>query len=158
MDKEQNIRQELLRLLDGEGAHVTTKDALKGLQAEVCGQRVSKFSHTIWDLLEHIRIAQWDMLEFSRNPKHVSPNSMEEYWPKAHAPVNQAAVDRSVQQILSDLKAFQKLISDPKQDLYTPFPHGEGQTLFREALQIADHNAYHLGQVLILRKALGDWE
>lgn len=158
MERDQKPRQEILRLLDGEGAHVTTNDALKGLQLEICGKLISEFPHTIWDLVEHIRIAQWDMLEFSRKPKHASPAWPEGYWPKAHAPADQAALDSSVQQILSDLKAFQKLVSNPEQELYTPFPHGEGQTLFREALQIADHNAYHLGQVLVLRKALGDWE
>jgi len=114
--------------------------------------------HSAWELLEHLRIAQWDMLEFSRNPKHVSPGWPDGYWPKSAEPENATAWEHSVKSFRLDLKAMRELISDPKSDLFTPFPHREGQTLLREALQMADHNAYHVGELIFLRRVLGAWK
>jgi len=114
--------------------------------------------HTPWRLLEHLRIAQWDILEFSRNPKHVSPSFPDGYWPRSDAPPDAAAWDRSVAAFRADLKAMQDLVADPATDLFALLPHGEGQTILREALLVADHNAYHLGQLVMLRRALGAWD
>ena len=105
-----------------------------------------------------MRIAQWDILEFSRNPKHVSPKWPDEYWPAEDAPPKAKDWDRSIRQFRADARAMQELVADPKSDLLTPFSHGEGQTLMREALLVADHNAYHVGQLVIIRRSLGAWK
>jgi hypothetical protein len=110
--------------------------------------------HTPWQLLEHIRIAQWDILEFSKSGKHKSPKWPDDYWPKTEAPPDDKALDKSVKQIHADLKAISDLVSDPENDLVTPLAHGDGQTLLREVLLVADHNAYHLGQLILLRRIL----
>jgi hypothetical protein len=108
--------------------------------------------------VEHMRIAQWDILEFSRNPKHVSPEFPEGYWPSSDAPPDANAWRRSIAGFHADLGALQNLVKDSKSDLFRPFPHGDGQTLLREALLVADHNAYHVGQLVILRRLLGAWK
>src|SRR6185295_3442618 len=104
------------------------------------------------------RIAQWDILEFSRNPNHVSPKWPEGYWPESAAPQDCAAWDRSVETFRSDLQAMQDLVADPQIDLYAKIPWGDGQTILREAMLLADHNAYHLGQIVSVRQVLGVWE
>jgi hypothetical protein len=108
-------------------------------------------------LLEHMRLAQWDILEFSRNPKHVSPKWPEGYWPRHQAPPNPAAWKKTIGAFRKDLKAMQSLVENPKTDLFAPIPWGEGQTILREALLLADHNAYHLAQVVDVRRLLGAW-
>jgi hypothetical protein len=113
--------------------------------------------HTGWQLLEHARIAQWDILEFSRNPKHVSPGFPEGYWPKTPSPATDAEWQKSVEAFQRDLHAMVELVKNPRTDLCGKIPHGEGQTVLREALVLADHNAYHLGQLVDLRRALGEW-
>ena len=113
--------------------------------------------HTPWRLVEHIRIAQWDILEFCRNPKHVSPKFPDGYWPDGDAPPDSTAWGKSVEAFRADLQAMQDLVADPSTDLFTPIPHGDGQTILREALLVADHNAYHLGQLVTVRRALGAW-
>jgi hypothetical protein len=114
--------------------------------------------HSAWQLLEHIRIALWDILEFSRDAKHKSPKWPEAYWPKAAAPPNDKAWDESVTSILKRQQELRDLVEDPSHDLFKPLPHGDGQTLLREVLLAADHGAYHLGQLVLVRKALGAWE
>jgi hypothetical protein len=109
-------------------------------------------------LLEHMRIAQWDILEFSRNRKHVSPQWPEGHWPKTEAPPSAAAWTDSIQSFRKDLKAMEDLVSSPKTDLYAQIPWGDGQTVLREAMLVADHNAYHLGQMVTLSRLLGSWE
>jgi hypothetical protein len=121
------------------------------------GARVDGVPHTPWRLLEHMRIAQWDILEFSRNAAHVSPPFPEGYWPAGDAPPDSAAWDQSVAVFRADLQAMQDLVADPTTDLFARIPHGEGQTILREALLVADHNAYHLGQLVMLRRCLGNW-
>ena len=113
--------------------------------------------HSLWMLLEHLRIAQWDILEFSRNPKYTSRKWPEEYWPKTDAPPSPAAWNASVKKFHQDLKAMQKLVKEPETDLFARIPWGDGQTILREALLLADHNAYHLGQMLDVRRLLGAW-
>src|SRR5438067_2257452 len=158
MTSNQALREHLLDLLRGGGAHLSFDDAIADLPPELRGAKVSEGPHTPWRLLEHLRLAQWDILEFSRNPKHVSPSFPEGYWPQSDAPPDEAAWDRSVASFRADLKAMQALVADPATDLFARIPHGEGQTILREALLVADHNAYHLGQLVMLRRALGAWE
>ncbi len=157
-DKEKTLREHLLALLKGGEAHATFNDAVADFPVKLRGRKAKGLPYTAWMLLEHMRIAQWDILEFSRNRKHVSPAWPKGYWPEAEAPPNIAAWENSVKAFQKDLKAMQKLIRDPGTDLYAPVPWGDGQTILREAMLIADHNAYHLGQLVALRRLLGDWK
>jgi len=151
------LRNHLVDLLIGRNAHVDIESALKGLPAKLRGAKPKGSPHTLWQLLEHIRIAQWDILEFSRNKKHVSPPWPEGYWPKTDAPPSPAAWSKSLKQVRDDLKSMEKLVRNKKSDLFRPIPHGDGQTLLREALLLADHNAYHVGQLVTVRKLLDAW-
>jgi len=157
MKTDDSLRQHLLYLLKGGGAHVDLVSAVSDVLASCRGTKPEGAPHTAWQLLEHLRIAQWDILEFSRNSKHVSPEFPDGYWPKGEKPPNKAAWDKSVQSFQTDLDAMQRLVADPSTDLFAPIPHGDGQTILREALLVADHNAYHLGQLVMLRKMLGAW-
>lgn len=152
------LRQHLLDLLRGGNAHLNFEEALAGLPPQLRSQRPHGLPYSPWRLLEHMRIAQWDILEFSRNPKHVSPEFPGGYWPDSDAPPDDKAWQQSLRQFRADLKAMQELVEDPAIDLLAPIPHGEGQTILREALLMADHNAYHLGQLVTLRRLLGAWE
>jgi hypothetical protein len=157
MDTDKALRQHLLYLLGGGGAHLNFDAAIADLPPELRGRKPPGVPHTPWRLLEHLRICQWDILEFSRNPRHQSPKFPEGYWPQGDAPPDAAAWDRSVAGFRADLKAMQDLVADPATDLFARIPHGEGQTVLREALLVADHNAYHLGQLVVVRRALGAW-
>src|ERR1700687_82655 len=150
MDQDNTLRQHLLYLLRGGGAHLDFEAACADLSAHLRGAKPRRLPHTPWRLLEHLRIAQWDILEFCRNPRHVSPTFPEGYWPKGDAPPDDAAWDRSVAAVRADLRAMQNLVADPATDLFAPLPHGKGQTVLREALLVADHNAYHLGQLIVV--------
>ena len=151
------VREQVVALLRSGNAHVAFDDALKNFPAKLRGTKPDGAEHTVWQLLEHMRIAQRDILEFSRSAKHVSPKWPEGYWPKAEKPPNSSAWTQSIVSFKKDLKAMQKLVEDPKTDLHARIPHGTGQTIFREALLVADHNAYHLGQLVLLRRLLGAW-
>jgi hypothetical protein len=151
------LRKHLLYLLGGGGAHVDFDSAITGWPAKLRGSKPKGLPHTAWQLLEHLRIAQWDILDFSRNPKHVSPEWPEGYWPSTDAPPSPAAWNNSVSTFQADLKAMMSLVKSPRRDLFARIPHGEGQTILREALLVADHNAYHLGELVYLRRALGAW-
>jgi hypothetical protein len=151
------LREHVLYLLRGGGAHLDFDKAVAGLAPALRGAKPAGQPHTPWRLLEHLRICQWDILEFSRNPRHVSPSFPAGYWPKGDAPPDDAAWDRSVGAFRADLKAMQDLVADAATDLFVPLAHGEGQTVLREALLVADHNAYHLGQLVLLRRLLGAW-
>ena len=157
-DQTARLREHLLYLLKGGGAHLNFDKAIARLPAEVRGAKPAGVPHTPWRLLEHLRIAQWDILEFTRNPRHVSPPWPEGYWPVGDAPPDDQAWDRSVAAFRADLRAMQDLVADPATDLFIPLPYGEGQTALREALLVADHNAYHLGQLVVVRRLLGAWE
>jgi hypothetical protein len=157
MSHDQALREHVLSLLRGGSAHLDFDAAIADLPEELRGARVSAVPHTPWRLLEHMRIAQWDILEFSRNPKHVSPKFPEGCWPQRDAPPSAEAWDRSVAAFRADLRAMQELVRDAGTDLFARIPHGEGQTILREALLMADHNAYHLGQLVMLRRCLGAW-
>jgi hypothetical protein len=152
------LREHLLYLLRGGGAHLSFEDAVAGLSPSLRGVKPASLPFSAWRLLEHLRIAQWDIVEFSINPQHVSPAWPEGYWPQGDAPPSDAAWKKSIQQFRHDLKRMQALVANPRTDLYSPLAHGEGQTILREALLVADHNAYHLGQLVLVRRLLGAWK
>jgi hypothetical protein len=154
---EEDLREHLVNLLKGGSAHVQFMDAIEGFPARKRGSYVKGLPHTGWQLLEHARIAQWDILEFSRDPKHVSPDFPDGYWPKTPGPRNERDWEKSVSAFQHDLREIIRLVQNPRTDLYAKIPHGDGQTVLREALVLADHNAYHLGQLVDLRRALGSW-
>jgi hypothetical protein len=158
MDKIQSLRKELDRLLAGKGAHADFDAAVNDFPPKMRGVVPQGAAHSAWQVLEHLRIAQWDMLEFSRDAKHVSPEWPAGYWPKNAGPADADAWDKSVKAFHRDIAAMRKLVADPQSDLFTPFAHGDGQTLLREALQMADHNAYHVGELILLRRLLGSWK
>lgn len=158
MDNNGLLRMELDRLLSGKGAHADFATAVADFPHKLRGAMPNGAAHSPWQVLEHLRITQWDILEFSRDPKHVSPVWPDGYWPTKPAPENDAAWDHSIEAFHRDLKAMRKLVADPNSDLFQPFAHGDGQTLLREALQLADHNAYHLGGMILLRRLLGAWK
>lgn len=146
------LKQQLLAAMDGSHAHITFDAALKNLPAKLRGVKGTGSPHTIWQLLEHIRIAQSDILEFSRDETHKSPKWPDEYWPKEEAPVDEHAWNDSIAAFHRDHAAMRQLIESG--DLFANIPGGDGQTLLREALLIANHNSYHLGQLMLLRKSL----
>jgi hypothetical protein len=152
------LREHVLYLMGGGGAHLGFDQAIAGLPASLRGVKPGNLPFTAWRLLEHLRIAQWDIVEFSINAQHVSPAWPDGYWPEGDAPPSDAAWKKSVQQFRRDLKRMETLVSDPHCDLYARIPHGDGQTVLREALLVADHNAYHLGQLVLLRRLLGAWK
>jgi len=152
------LREHVVYLLNGGGAHAGFDDAVKGMPEKLRGVKPEGLRHSAWMLLEHLRLAQWDILEFSRNSKHKSPEWPEGYWPKTEAPQSTPAWNKSIQQFREDLKAMQDLVENPKTDLFAPIPWGDGQTILREALLVADHNAYHVGQLIDVRRLLGAWK
>ncbi len=154
---DKSIREHVLSLLRGGNAHTHFEDAIAKLPADARGKKVRGLPYTAWMLLEHLRIAQWDILEFSRNSTHESPEWPKDYWPKDAAPPSDAAWNKSVESFRSDAKALEQLVSYPKTDLYAQIPWGQGQTILREALLVADHNAYHIGELVVLRRLLGTW-
>jgi hypothetical protein len=151
------LREQLAKLLEGGMAHASWQDVVADMPENLRGVKPEGSPHTAWQLLEHLRIAQWDILEFSRNSKHVSPQFPEGYWPSTDAPPNAEAWEKSAKAFGRDLAEMKKLVSDPKTDLFAQIAHGDGQTILREALLAADHNAYHLGQIVLVRKLLGAW-
>jgi hypothetical protein len=157
-DHHRALREHLIELLREGHAHVTFKDAIADWPPQLRGAKPPGQPFTPWRLLEHIRISQWDILEFTRNAKYVSPAWPAGYWPPSDAPPDAGAWDKSVAQVERDLRAMQRLVRDPGTDLFARIPHGSGQTVLREALLVADHNAYHLGQLVLLKRLLGAWK
>lgn len=136
------------------GAHLSFDEAVAGFPAALRGAKPKGAPHTPWQLLEHLRIAQWDILDFCGNPAYQEMKWPDDYWPKTEGPPDAAAWSQSVEQFRQDLKSMEELISRPGLDLTARIPHGMGQTLLREAFLVADHNAYHLGQLVFVRKTL----
>ena len=157
-DHDRSLRQHLVDLLAGGNAHAKYEDVVKDFPVELRGRKPDGLPHSPWMLLEHLRIAQWDILEFSRNAKHISPPWPAGYWPKAEGPPDETAWEKSIREFRRDLKAMQDLVTDPKSDLFVRLPWGDGQTILREALLAADHNAYHLAQLVDARRLLGAWK
>jgi len=158
MEHETQLRQHLVKLLTGGEAHADFETAIKGMPAKLRGLVPAGAEHSPWMLVEHLRITLWDILEFSRDAKHVSPNWPQGYWPASSAPDNEKDWDKTVQAFRDHLKSMCDLVMDPSTDLYAKIPHGDGQTILREALLSADHNSYHVGQLVTVRRLLGAWE
>lgn len=158
MPNDAALRQQLVSLLTEGNAHATFDQAVENLPAALRGQRPQTLQHSPWELLEHLRIAQWDILDFSRNPHYQERDWPTGYWPKTPAPPTSAAWDESVAAFHRDRQAICDLVLDPATDLYAKIPHGSGQTILREALLTADHNAYHVGQLVLVRQLLGAWK
>ncbi|QEM12062.1 DinB family protein [Mucilaginibacter rubeus] len=146
---------EIIHLLQGGNAHADLKKAVDGLSPQLRGAKVDKLPYTIWQLVEHIRIAQWDMLEFSKDGNHQSPKWPEAYWPKELEPQDDQTWNNSLKQIDDDLNELIELVKTG--DIYGKILHGDGQTILREALQAADHNAYHIAEIIVIRRLLGAW-
>jgi len=159
MSNDKALREHLVtELLQSDHAHVDFDAAVKDFPSALRGTRPKGFPHSPWEILEHLRLAQWDILEFSRDPKHVSPKFPEGYWPSSPTPPHESAWENSADDIRAELKAMIKLVENESTDLFSKIPHGDGQTILREALVFADHNSYHLGQLVLLRRLLGAWK
>jgi hypothetical protein len=157
MENDAALREQLIKLLEGGNAHAGFEDAVRDFPAELRGMRPKGAPHSPWEVLEHLRIAQWDILEFARDPRHRSPKFPDGYWPNSPEPPDYKAWDRSVQAFCQDHQALCALVQDSSTDLFAKIPSGDGQTLLREVLLTADHNAYHVGQLVLLRRMLGSW-
>jgi hypothetical protein len=155
-DHDYSLRDHLLSLLSGGNAHITFDDFVKDFPADKCGERIDGLPYTAWQVLEHVRIAQWDILEFTRDASHVSPKWPEGYWPPQDQTGTADAWRGTVAKFGMNLKEIQDLIADPATDLFAKIPHGTGQTVLREALLVADHNSYHLGVLLAISRLLTD--
>jgi hypothetical protein len=156
--KDESLRQHLLYLLRGGGAHAKIDEVVKDFPPKLRGKKVDGLPYTAWMLLEHMRIAQWDILDFSINPKYKAMEWPQDYWPKSETPSTPAVWNNSIKEFQKDLKSMEQLVANPQTDLYAKISWGEGQTVLREALLISDHNAYHLGQLVSLRRLLGAWK
>ena len=150
--------EELIFLLEKGNAHVSFEEACAGISPTLLNQAVPGLPYTIWQLTEHVRIAQWDIVEFCINPAHQSPQWPDEYWPPKEEQVDEKRWQATLARIAADRNRFVGLLRDASLDLFAPFGHGTGQSLYREALLIADHGAYHTGQIILLRRLLHDWE
>jgi hypothetical protein len=156
--REKIIRENLHKVLNWGDAHADWKAALAGIPTKARGAKPKGAPYSVWELLEHARLSQQDILEFCRNPNYVSPEWPSGYWPKTPAPASATAWDKSIREFFQDLEAMQNMVADPTTDLYAPIPRGDGQTILREALLLADHNAYHLGQIVLIRRLVGAWK
>ena len=154
-DQHKILINELVKLLNGGSAHAGLDEALDNLPPKFRGAKPDNLPYSIWQLVEHIRIGQWDMLKFSENEKHESPKWPDEYWVKEVEPKDEATWEKSIKQINDDREEFIELLK--KEDIYKDIPHGEGQSILREALQIADHNAYHIAEIIVIRRLLRVW-
>ena len=152
MEMQKELRSHLLELLEGKSAHIDLETVLREFPVEEINTKIENAPHTAWELLEHLRIAQHDIIEFSYNSKHVSPKFPDGYWNKTKATAEDWK--KSCESVLDDIQKMRDLIADENNDLPAKIAHGDGQTIFREALLIADHNAYHLGQIAFLMRIL----
>ncbi|HEU0299655.1 MAG TPA: DinB family protein [Longimicrobium sp.] len=152
------LRTHLLRMLDWKDAHASFDDAVEGMPPELRGVRPEGLPYSAWELLEHIRRAQRDILEFCRDPAYTEPSWPEDYWPHSPTLPRSGAWNESIAGFRGDLAALKQLVADPALDLFAEVPHGTGQTYLREILLVADHNAYHVGEIVVVRKLLGAWK
>jgi hypothetical protein len=158
MDHIKSLRQQLIKVLEGSEAHAEFDAAVADMPFALQGKIPKGAEHSPWQELEHLRIAQWDIFEFAVDPRHKSPAFPKGYWPDNSAPPDEAAWEKSAQAFLADRKRFAEVLADDATDLFAKIPHGDGQTILRQALTAADHNAYHLGQLILLRRLLGAWQ
>jgi len=152
-----NLRQQLLNYLEGRHAHASLEDALKDFPLKMANIKPANVPYTFWALLEHIRITQNDIVEFIQNPNYKYKNWPKDYWPPMHKLADKIAWHKTIQACKKDLKVLKRIINNPKTDLLANIPHGEGQTIFREAMLVIDHNAYHLGEFILMRRSLNIW-
>lgn len=157
MDTSSSLRDHLARLLDWRDAHVAFDVVVEGVPAELRGIRPEGLPYSLWELLEHVRFAQRDILDFCRDPEYREPKWPDAYWPETPAPPSAGAWEAAVRQVREDRNAMKTLATDPKVDLFVTIPHGSGQTYLREVLLAADHTAYHVGQMVLIRRLLGIW-
>ncbi|MFI5294992.1 MAG: DinB family protein [Thermodesulfovibrionales bacterium] len=154
MNAEKIIREQSIALLEGGNAHMGFADAVSGFPLKEINRRLPNASYTIWHLLEHMRIAQWDILEFVRNPDHVSPEFPAGYWPKPDEVATVAQWKGTIKKFGADLEAFKGIVKNPKTDFFKPIPNAKDYTVFREVLLVADHNAYHIAEIVTIRRLL----
>jgi len=157
MSSDQVVREQLLALLNGGNAHMPSEEAVADFPSEHFNTRPPNITYTPWHILEHLRIAQWDILDFIRNPDYVTPEWPKDYWPDTDATADQEQWDKTISLFLSDAGSLREIVSDPGTDLYAPIPHAPDYTIFREILVVSDHNAYHIGEFTILREVMGTW-
>jgi len=157
MENHNSLREHLLYLFNGDGAHLDFDSAIKDLPANLRDQKPNGAAHSPWAVLEHLRICQWDVLESIRNPKHVSPEFPTGYWPNGST-VTERAWNKSVDGFQRDRRVLAEMIANKSTDLLAALPNSDGQTVFRKVAMLADHNAYHLGQLVLLRRLLGAWQ
>ncbi len=153
-NNDESIRKHVLSLLRGGNAHISFDNFVADFPVDACGRKIEGLPYTAWQVLEHMRIAQWDILEFSRDASHKSPKFPKGYWPKPDELGNATLWNETVERFREDLKQMEELVADRSTDLFPKIPHGSGQTILREALLIADHNAYHLGALLVMSRML----
>ncbi|HEV3323970.1 MAG TPA: DinB family protein [Puia sp.] len=144
--------------LNGGSAHASFEDAVRDVHHDLLGTIPTHLPYSIWQLVEHIRITQSDILEFSRDPHHTSPHWPDDYWPEQKAPARSGDWKKSLDRIVADRKTFVALLHKAGVEIYTPFPYGDGQSLFREAILLIDHTSYHTGEIVVLRRLLKDWK
>jgi len=152
------IVDELVSLIDHGTAHASFEDTVKGVPMELLTKIPDNLPYSVWQLTEHIRITQWDILEFSKGPGHQSPKWPDEYWPAVGEEISKEKWENTLKAICTDREAFLNLLKEEENDLYKPFSYGEGQSLLKEALQLADHTSYHLGEIIVVRRLLNDWK
>ena len=152
------LRQHVSSLLDWHNAHVTFDDAIAGIPRELHGTQSEGLPYSLWQLLEHLRLCQWDILDYVVNPAYTEKNWPQDYWPPAPRPPSPQAWDESITGFKKDLAALKRLTANPKIDLLGDIPHARGVTYLRELLLVADHNAYHVGQIVAVRRLLGAWK
>ncbi len=157
MADDKALREQLATFLQGDQAHMSLADAVKGFPVKDMNVKPRNVPYTFWHLLEHIRIAQWDIVEFIKNPNYEELKFPDDYWPKKNAKATKKDWDHTLAQYASDLREMIAIVKDPKTDLHARIPHGDGQTILREAVLIVDHNAYHIGEFAILRQVAGNW-
>jgi hypothetical protein len=151
-NNDKSLREHLVSLLRGGNAHISFEDFVADFPVKACGRKIEGLPYTPWQVLEHLRIAQWDILEFCRDAKHVSPKWPEGYWPKPDNLGSEQLWKETVEKFRHDLKQIEELVANPATDLFSRIPHGSGQTILREALLVADHNAYHLGALAVMSR------
>ncbi|MBD3217514.1 MAG: DinB family protein [candidate division Zixibacteria bacterium] len=156
-NNEKILRDYLAEILNWQGAHINLEKAVENFQSELRGKRPKSAPHSAWQLLEHIRMAQYDILDFTKNPDYKELNWPDDYWPENDSPPDDSAWGKSIESFKADLAELRAMANDSSVDLFNPIPHGDGQNILRELLLVADHNAYHIGQIVQLRKMLGTW-
>ena len=152
--EDDSVRKHVLSLLRGSSAHISFDDFISGFPADLCNRHIDGLPYTPWQVLEHMRLALWDILEFSRDANHLSPEFPKGYWPQPNEAGTTALWQETVDAFRNDLQQMQSLLDDPATDLHAKIPHGDGQTILREALVVADHNAYHLGVLAVMARIL----